>query len=70
MITRALVPAGSSALRPRVRRSGATLCMILTAVLAIAVGAAASNVAHAAMLIEIIQDGSDVVANYSGSWAT
>ena len=22
------------------------------------------------MLIEIIQDGSDVVANYSGSWAT
>jgi len=46
------------------------LCMILTAVLAIAVGAAASNVAHAAMLIEIIQDGSDVVANYSGSWET
>jgi hypothetical protein len=70
MITRDLVPAGSSALRPRVRRSAATLCMILTAVLGIAVGATANNVAHSAMLIEIIQDGSDVVANYSGSWAT
>jgi len=44
--------------------------MIFTAVLAIAVGATANNVAHAAMLIEIIQNGSDVVANYSGSWET
>jgi len=70
MITGDLVPAGSSALRLRVRRSVATSCMIFTAVLAIAVGATANNVAHAAMLIEIIQNGSDVVANYSGSWET